>query len=337
MRATKIEVAKSYVRANPNTPHRTIAKIMNNDRPDLWRTVELARAAVRSVVGQNGKLNRAILSKDCYKGDALSKLERELSSVPAGIPAELRTELTPYTIQPGDKWGIMGDVHIPVHSKLAVETAVRFLRKRGHKNLLFLGDAVEHSRTSRFSHDPNDPDIYGELKAFTAFLKYVREMFKGEITFKAGNHEVNLAKYVQDNAPALASLPCLQFDQLVGFNRYGINYVGDKTKIEMGYMNFIHGHEYKGGSVLNPASWLLRKARSCCATLHWHRADTARGKTVRGVQLSTWSVGCLCNLSPDWCSSNEWCWGCADIETEMNGNFRFSNHLILGRDEVVPA
>jgi len=337
VRATKIEVAKSYVRANPNTPHRTIAKIMNNDRPDLWRTVELARAAVRSVVGQNGKQNRAKRSKDCYNGDALSKLERELSSVPAGIPAELRTELTPYTIQPGDKWGIIGDVHIPVHSKMAVETAVRFLRKRGYKNLLFLGDAVEHSRTSRFSHDPNDPDIYGELKAFTAFLKYVRGEFRGEIVFKAGNHEINLTRYVQDNAPALASLPCLQFNELVGFNRYGIEYVGDKTKIEMGYMNFIHGHEYNGGSVLNPASWLLRKTRACCATAHWHRADTARGKTVRGVQLSTWSVGCLCNLSPDWCSSNEWCWGCADIETETNGNFRFSNHMILGRDEVVPA
>ena len=116
MRATKIEVAKSYVRANPNTPHRTIAKIMNNDRPDLWRTVELARAAVRSVVGQNGKQNRAKRSKDCYNGDALSKLERELSSVPAGIPAELRTELTPYTIQPGERWGILNDVHIPAHS-----------------------------------------------------------------------------------------------------------------------------------------------------------------------------------------------------------------------------
>ena len=88
--------------------------------------------------------------------------------------------------------------------------------------------------------------------------------------------------------------------------------------------------------MLNPASWLLRKTRACCATAHWHRADTRRGKTVRGPAfgverwLSVQPVARLVQLK-------RVVLGMRGHRNRNERELRFSNHLILGRDEVVPA
>jgi predicted phosphodiesterase len=327
--STQADIAREYIRANPDTPHRTIARIMRADQPNMFASVEVARSAVRVAVGSNGKLSRANCKKDDFTDAGRSKLERELDAVQAGIPDETDLPLLPRSIGCGDRWLAIGDLHIPEHSKTAIETQIWHAKKNGVKNVLFMGDAVEHSRTSRHPHDPNKADPYGELKALTGYVKFMRQEFKGRIVYKAGNHENNLRRYVFEKAPELA--------ELVGFKRYGIEYIDDNVTLSMGKLSGIHGHEYKGGSPLFPAQWLLRKARTCAFTFHFHKADTARGKTATDAVLSCWSVGCGRSLSPSWCTKNEWTWGHAIIDSHIGGNFDFLNYLILGHKEVVPA
>lgn len=333
----KTDLARQYVKANPDTPNRTIARILYTDRPDLFASVDVARCAVRNAVGAIGKHNRLKSNTDTFSKDARSKLERELDAVAPGIPDETDAPLLPRSIGCGERWLDIADLHIPEHSKTAIETQIWHAKKNGVKNLLIMGDAIEHGRTSRHTHDPNKADPYGELKALTGFIKHMRATFKGRIVYKAGNHEVNLRRYIFEKAPELASLPCLEFSELVGFARYGIEYIDENVTISMGKLSGIHGHEYKGGSPNFPAQWLLRKARSCAFTHHFHKSDTARGKTIMDASLSCWSVGCGRSLSPSWCTKNEWNWGHAIIDSHADGNFEFYNYLILGHKEVVPA
>ena len=335
--ASKTDEARRYLRANHDTPHRTLAKIMHHDRPDLWPTIENARDDVRYAAGAHGGTHRQQAKKEGFSPSAQSKLAQELADVDCAIPDQLATPKTQHPMGVGERWLIMADAHIPEHDKGAIETAMEYGKKHGIKNLLLDGDMVEHSQTSVHGHDPEAPSIFAELKGLTGFIKYARQQFKGRIIYKAGNHEDNLKRYIWQQAPALAGLKCLEFDDLVGFKNYGIEYVDQRVTLTMGKLSIIHGHEYRGGSALFPAQWLLRKTRSCAATAHFHKSDTARGKTVVDAVLSCWSIGCLRSLSPLWCIKNEWNWGFADVESSKDGNFEFENKLILSRGEVVSA
>ena len=333
----KLDLARAMVSAYPEGKNRTLAKALRDKYPSVFSSIECARTAIRNARGCNGAHCRQTIKPLTYSEQALSKLSQELACLDAGIPEETEKALVPYNIGTGDDWLVIADMHIPQHSKDAIETAIDFGVKEGCKNLMILGDAVEHSSTSRFAHNPADKDVFGELRALTPFLKYVRGKFKGRIVYKEGNHEENLRRYIWQQAPALASLPCLEFKELACLANYGIEHIGQDQTIVMGKISWIHGHEYKGGSVLNPAQWLLRKTMTCCAAAHHHRSDTARGKTALDAIISCWSIGCLRGLSPSWCLKNGWNWGFARCESSKDGNFQFRNMNILSRGEVVPA
>ena len=335
-RAMAANCARAYVRANPGTPHRTIARIMAHDRPDLWATIESARRCVRSVTGHNGTENRAHQRVDTFDDAAMVMRQEELAAVPPGIPDGIDPSRLAQSLGTGELWAAIGDLHIPEHNRAAVETAIAHTRKAGCKNLIIMGDAVEHSQTSRFLHNPKAPDIWTEIKMLAAFLKYVRSVFTGRIVYKAGNHEDNLRRFIWEQAPALAGVPGLEFGRLVEMDKLGVEYVEQRVALTVGHLTLIHGHEYKGGSVY-PAQWLLRKARRCSACWHFHTSDSARGKDVLDTVVSTWSVGCLRDLNPLWMSRNNWNWGFAVIESESDGNFEFRNMNILAPGEVVPA
>ena len=334
---TKIDLAREMIRKFPEGGNRTIAKELRKFYPAAFPSVEKARDSVRLARGAIGARNRLNANPATYSEMALSQLGKELACLDAGIPDDQDPPLIPYDIGTGDDWLIIADLHIPQHSKMAIETAIDFGVREGVQNVLILGDAVEHSQTSRFGHDPKDVDVYGELRALTPFLKFVREKFSGRIAYKEGNHEENLRRYIWQQAAPLASLPCLQFRELACLANYGIEHIPQDATIRMGKLSLIHGHEYRGGSAVYPARWLLLKAMTCCACAHHHRSDTARGKTVLDAIISTWSIGCLRSMSPSWCLKNGWNWGLARCSSHADGNFEFRNLQILGPGEVVPA
>lgn len=336
-RINKVDIARTYCRANPDAPHRTIARIMFHDCKGVWSSVENARQSVQQAIGAHGASNRASMRKSDFKEQYLTRMQAEMDMQEAGVPEETDKPLLPRSIGTGDTWLALGDQHIPEHSKVAIDTQIWHAKKNGIKNVLLMGDVIEHSHTSRHPHDPNKPDPYSELKALTSYLKHLRNEFKGRIVYKAGNHEANLKAFVWRAAPELASLPCLDFEQLIGFDRMGIEYIDERVTLAIGKLSGIHGHEYRAGSAVFPAQWLLRRARSCAFTFHFHRSDTARGKTVNDAILSCWSVGCARSLAPSFCTKNEWNWGHAVVRSCDDGNFEFSNYLILRNKEVVPA
>ena len=338
--AKKLDLARAMINLYPEGGNRTLAKALRDKYPTVFASIEDARVSVRKARGAYGNLARKTCKPLTYTEQAMSQLSRELACQEAGIPDETEKPLLPFDIGTGDDWLGIADLHIPQHSKMAIETAIDFGKKEGCKNVLINGDAVEFSKTSRFAHDPSDTDIYGEIKALTQFLKYLRGKYRGRIIYKAGNHSANLLRHVWQQAPALASLPCLRFEELLGLANYGIEYVDQRVTMTMGKLVWIHGHEYKGGSPVYPAQWLLRKARTCAVTAHFHRSDTARGKTALDAIISCWSMGCLRSPSPDWSTKNEWNWGFCRCNSHKDGNFEFRNMAILSRGDVchvVPA
>ena len=87
---------------------------------------------------------------------------------------------------------------------------------------------------------------------------------------------------------------------------------------------------------LNPARGLFLKTKSWAMCGHSHTTSEHTERDIRGTILTTWSVGCLCDLSPDYHAfGNNWNWGVSIVETQANGDFQVDNRRILPNGSVV--
>ena len=69
---------------------------------------------------------------------------------------------------------------------------------------------------------------------------------------------------------------------------------------------------------------------------HFHQTSQNSGRRLDGVDLTTWSFGCLSDLSPDWNPyGNRWNWGYGLINIEDNGDFQVVNRRVLPSGDVV--
>jgi hypothetical protein len=330
---TKAEIARDFVRKFPGTPHRTLARIMRKEKPDVFACIEDARVSVRNVLGAHGSRNRATFRSETY-----TPFARHLMEMEACIPEEGDKELLPVHIEPG-RYLFIADAHIPEHSKLALETAIEHGVKNGCTGVIENGDMTEHARTSQHAKDPTLPRLTKELEYRHSYTKYVRSKFKGIYYSKLGNHEDNVRRYTEDHAPELAGLPSLSFESLMAFDHYGITCVPHTHVIQAGKLSVIHGHESgnANGDLVNPARWLSLRAKDCAVCSHFHRTSAYTDRRITGFETVYYSTGCLRGRTPDWKPLNNWNWGFGMLELADDGDFQFQNLRILSRGEVVPG
>jgi len=310
----------------PNIPVKTAAKILCTEYPALFATVELARTAIRSFTGCNGAYHRQRLAStngDKYRqpftGDAL----------PTPTPF---WDATPFVVD-SPLCGIIADVHIPFHDAAAVEAAIAYIVKRGAKDLLLLGDVLDHYQVSDFSRVPDVATLTQELRDGKQFFQWLRKRFPGRIIYKQGNHEERFCVKVHKALPEAGKLLDNMTVEQMGLADMGIEVVTDRRIVRFGFLNCLHGHELGRGAYnpVSPARLALVKARECSLVAHWHQKTEQRGRTISDRQEVGFSVGCLCHLRPHYAPVNNWQHGFAVIErTDQAGGFVLDNKVLIG-------
>ena len=87
---------------------------------------------------------------------------------------------------------------------------------------------------------------------------------------------------------------------------------------------------------VNPARGLFLRAKTFSACSHCHTTSEHSTRDINDLMITTWSFGCLCDLSPDWNPiGNDWNWGFALINVEKDNNFEVENRRILSSGRVV--
>jgi hypothetical protein len=71
------------------------------------------------------------------------------------------------------------------------------------------------------------------------------------------------------------------------------------------------------------------RAKASSAVGHHHQTSEHTEKDLNGNIVTTWSIGSLCGLSPEYMPYNKWNHGFATIETDMNGDYDFRNLRII--------
>ena len=62
---------------------------------------------------------------------------------------------------------------------------------------------------------------------------------------------------------------------------------------------------------------------------HHHKTSEHTEKSLSGDVVTTWSIGCLCGLSPEYLPFNKWNHGFAFVEVDSDRNYKVHNKRII--------
>ena len=109
----------------------------------------------------------------------------------------------------------------------------------------------------------------------------------------------------------------------------GIQMINGKQIMQAGGLNILHGHEF-GQSVFSPvniARGLYMKGKVSAIQGHNHRTSSHTEKNMNQKIVTTWSLGCLCELTPEYLPINQWNHGFAMVDLD-GGEFHVRNMSI---------
>ena len=226
---------------------------------------------------------------------------------------------------------IISDIHCPYHDIEALTECYKYAKKQHIDSILLNGDTFDFYRLSKFMQDPMKVNLKEELEIGQKFLDSLQNTFKRcKIYFKVGNHEARLESYLKQKAPELFGLPFFDLSEFLHLHEHGIEVIDANTIMLYGKLPIIHGHELRmsvGG--VNPSRTLYNKFKTSCVCSHLHRTSDHTEKTGLDKVISTHSIGCMCDLHPDYARINNWNTGFGIVSKDEEGKYEFENHKII--------
>lgn len=244
-----------------------------------------------------------------------------LKSIPKGISEKVSNYKLDYSIK---RIGIIADLHVPYHSEKVLKEQIKYFQSKKINCLIIDGDFLDFYQISRFLKNPKNPDIQLELDYGLAILTVLRKCFpKVKIIYKLGNHDARLQKFIYSHSELL-NLRCLNLENLLELEKNKIELVREKQLIEFGNYIIGHGDEISAGGV-NPARLTMLKQPGNIIFGHLHRVDEFQIRNRKEEILKSYSIGCSCQLYPDYWQHNNWHNGLCYCEKQKNGEIKVEN------------
>jgi predicted phosphodiesterase len=300
----------------------------------LFPDVERARGMVRTYRGNHGDMlrGRNCGCKEFYRPGG--KQTDALDQLPAPLPDNKPWNIVPISFK---RALVVCDLHIPHHDGPAVKLALREGKRWGVDTIILLGDIVDFYAVSYWDRQPDRKLLADEVEYGKRFLECLRESFpKAQIIYKEGNHEEGLWRFLWSRCAELFGLrdaegkQIFSLSSLLDFDGYGVQEVAMKKPLRAGpHLHMLHGHEF-GKPIersVNPARGLALRARCNALIGHLH---VCSNHTEPGLDktMSTWSVGCLCELHPPYAPINRWSTGFGLCELHGE-NWSYHNRKII--------
>jgi predicted phosphodiesterase len=316
------EYLRKLIEKFPKHGALTIAKAAYKERPEWFTSVETARDAVRSILGSHGGTN-TVYAKELRrdKRSPGQKVEMPQSKAKPWLPFDLQAS----------KVAIFSDVHVPYHRADAVDACITKFEKFKPDCILLNGDIADCFSISRWEKDPRARNFKEEVQCVVQFLSFIRSKFpKARIVYKLGNHEERWYSYLFLKAPELVGLEFTDFASLVHASDYGIEVIDQQRIVNLGKLPVLHGHELPKGltNPVNPARGAFLRTIDCVLIGHHHRTSEHTEQSMGGRMITTWSTGCLCDLTPEYARLNRWNHGAAHVEISNGGDFHVTNFRI---------
>lgn len=316
------KVALRYVKKYPNLPDLTLAKLIYKENPILFTSIERVRSVVRYHRGHTGGKNRkSVKDKSAFKPITYN-------TNPFDIPESKEHKLEVFTLPKANKNILfLTDIHLPYHNIKALELALKYGKENNIDTIWLNGDTLDMFSCSFHEKNPTGATIKEEFDTCRTFLQSLRKHFpKATIYFKEGNHERRWKRYLRIKAPEVLQMQEFELPVILEFSKYGVVWIDNETLAKFGNLNVIHGNEFKGGGGVNPARALYLRAKDNCIAGDKHKTGENTEGSLNGNIVTTWAVGCLCELNPEYLPMAHVNWNHGFSHITMDGDdFHVSN------------
>lgn len=321
------EIIKNYLTKFPNTPTLTLAKKIYAENRLEFTDVEHARSVIRNYRGQLGGKNRKHLKDKTHFKEAGSHN-------PFKLPESYAVERKPFKLPLADNnILVLSDLHFPYQNNEAISIAMQYGLDAKVNTIFLLGDVLDFFQCSRFEKTPHKRSIAQEFDSARQFFTSLRIAFPTQnIYWIKGNHDERYEKWLYVKAPEIFDVEDFQLDVLLRLNDFKIKIIESDVLVKFGKLNVSHGHHVTRGvfAPVNTARAAYLKAKSSIMVGHSHQVSQHVEKTVDGDIISCWSVGCLCELRPDYEPLNtKASHGFAHVRVEKNGDYHVDNKMIF--------
>lgn len=320
-------LAQQIVMAHPHiTENRTLAKLLHNKYPLIFKDVEDARTIIRTAIGKRGK--KQISPNVEAFAERLAKLRQQHQ-----LSAERKIDTTPYKIKGFSKALVIGDLHLPFHDQKSIDIALEYGYRANVDLVIINGDLLDFASISRFLSKPDEMRMIDNIDAGKKMLAYIKDALGCKVIFHEGNHDVRCEHYLMRQAPEFWGLASIELKNLLGCDEMNIGHVSNIRTMHFGKLTIAHGNHIVKGvfAPVNPARGAFVRANASILINHCHRTSTHIESDIKGHTTGAFSAGCLCDIRPEYnpmvAKFNQ---GFAVVELENNhGDFVVDNRMII--------
>jgi predicted phosphodiesterase len=271
---------------------------------------------------------REVLRKK-KSGGQLPKIEEIDSFVSEWLndfPDGREETFNPITIE--GKAAILSDIHLGIHDKQAITSALTYLKKERIDFLILNGDTLDSTEISTHPKNSKTPKYLHEVTLAKSLLSAIAIDFPHtKIYFKEGNHEDRLQRYIMANAEALDGI--VDLPKILDLEAKGIGYVESLRYMIVNNIHVFHGHEIRVSGT-NAARKLYDRTAHSSLMGHVHKIGHFVKKGTDGIYRDAFTTGCLCKLSQGYMMHSDSQHGFAIIERDGNvRNHEIRNGAIL--------
>lgn len=316
------QLLKGYLKKYPNTPALTLAKLIVKENPKTFQNIESVRTNIRMYRGniKSDKspdptfINRKITSKNPFELPPTEAKDYEIFEIPITNNRIL----------------FLSDIHIPYHNVEALTLALQYGKEKRVNTIYLNGDIMDCYQASDHEKDPTKRSLAYEVEQTENFLKSLIKYFpECKIYFKEGNHSRRWKRFLRRCAPQVLGFEEFELPVILKLREKGIDWIPNETPVKVGKLNMVHGNEFKGGGGINPGKQYYDKAVENIIGGDKHRTSEFIKRSIGNKVEGGWSVGCLCELNPEYMPLNNWNLGFAYIEVFKDGNFIIENKKII--------
>ena len=319
-----------YLKKFPNSPSKTLTRKIYDENSVYFNSFDNVYSQVRYYRGQAGSISRKALRNKEFQKELKVKVMNNFVSLPSSLSQKRGTFIFPTGCK---KLGIIGDLHIPYHDEDAIETACDKMEQEGVDSILINGDLLDFYQLSFHEKDPRKVHFKDEIESGKQFLEYMRSRFPDiPIYFIPGNHENRFERYLKLKAAELLDMDEFRLDVILHVAEHKIEYIPFRTKVIFGDFVIEHGDKIPGAGGVVPARTALMKLKTNCIINHFHKSSQSSQRvygTGESTTIRAYSLGCLCELAPDYMEINEWNHGFA-ILTKIDNLVSVNNYKIEG-------
>jgi len=298
MTATGRQLVNDYMEKYSDKDNRWIARLLFNDHPEHFSSVEDARSKVRYNKGAMGEKNLKRLQDTTF-------LPPDKLAEKYNLPIAIKQMDFSYLKIKTDRCLILSDIHFPFHDSTALALAIEYGVKRQVDTIILNGDILDAHCLSKFSIESVEATLETELEYTIQFIESLKKIFPDtRIYFKFGNHEKRFQRYINDNAPALRGVRKCKLEEFLEIGQHGLSYVPEWQAMDLGGITVIHGHEYSG--VFRTAKALFAKTHENSACGHGHTIDNYNANSIFDKPFGSWLFGCLCDKRMPYHPYNNW-------------------------------